>query len=192
MEWPRWNADIKEARIEGDLAPGTSFTWKAGPGTIRSAFREVDWPHVLAWTGKTMGITAIHVYRLEQADDRRESFLKSRGMASWRAFFASPSRRRSRRQLMTDCELKRPRLRHGLRTELMGRSGTDVLPSRPTGPQPSAQPGRTRRGADLNVVWSPSLVCRRFVTSRALALWDSHSSLTGSPRRILPSVNTSP
>ena len=68
MDWPRWNADIKEARIEGDLAPGTSFTWKAGPGTIRSTLREVDQPHVLGWTGKTMGIPAIHVYRLEQAD----------------------------------------------------------------------------------------------------------------------------
>lgn len=54
-EWPRWNADIKEARIEGDLAPRTSFTWKAGPGTIRSTLREVDRPHVLGWTGRTMG-----------------------------------------------------------------------------------------------------------------------------------------
>ena len=75
-EWPRWNADIKEARIEGDLAPGTSFTWKAGPGTIRSTLREVDRPHVLGWTGRTMGIPAIHVYRLEQADGQTRVVLE--------------------------------------------------------------------------------------------------------------------
>jgi len=67
--WPRWNASIASARLEGELAPGSTFRWKAGPGTITSTLREVDPPRELGWTGKTFGIKAVHVYRLEQRGD---------------------------------------------------------------------------------------------------------------------------
>jgi uncharacterized protein YndB with AHSA1/START domain len=63
--WPRWNPAIKTASLKGPLAEGTVFRWKAGPGTITSTLRQVSPPQVLAWTGKTMGIKAVHVYRLE-------------------------------------------------------------------------------------------------------------------------------
>lgn len=66
-EWPKWNPDVREARIEGDLSEGTHFKWKAGPGTIRSTLRYVERPYALGWTGKTLGIPAIHLYRLEEA-----------------------------------------------------------------------------------------------------------------------------
>jgi hypothetical protein len=41
------------------------FRWKAGPGTITSTLESVEPPKVIAWTGKTVGIKAIHVYQLE-------------------------------------------------------------------------------------------------------------------------------
>ena len=63
--WPGWNPDVKSAALQGDLAPGSTFRWKTGPGTIVSTLREVDPPREIAWTGKTMGIAAVHVYRLE-------------------------------------------------------------------------------------------------------------------------------
>jgi carbon monoxide dehydrogenase subunit G len=66
-KWPQWNPDVKAATIEGELVEGTDFRWKAGPGTIHSTLRTVERPRVLAWTGKTMGIPAIHVYKLEPA-----------------------------------------------------------------------------------------------------------------------------
>jgi uncharacterized protein YndB with AHSA1/START domain len=66
--WPSWNPDVKSAALEGDLAPGSTFRWKAGPGTIVSTLRHVDPPQEIAWTGKTMGIAAVHVYRLEPRD----------------------------------------------------------------------------------------------------------------------------
>jgi hypothetical protein len=44
------------AAVDGDVALGANFTWKAGPGTIRSTLRQVDRPHVLGWTGRTLGI----------------------------------------------------------------------------------------------------------------------------------------
>ncbi len=67
--WPRWNAEIKSAAIAGPPAAGAQFRWKAGPGTIRSTITRVERPQLLAWTGRTLGISAIHVWRLEaQAD----------------------------------------------------------------------------------------------------------------------------
>jgi uncharacterized protein YndB with AHSA1/START domain len=68
--WPRWNHDVKEARLQGEFKPGTQFLWKAGPGKITSLLQEVDPPHILAWTGKTMGINAIHVWKIELIDGK--------------------------------------------------------------------------------------------------------------------------
>jgi uncharacterized protein YndB with AHSA1/START domain len=66
--WPEWNFDVKSASLDGGLAPGSTFRWKAGPGTIVSTLRTVEPPREVSWTGKTMGIAAVHVYRLEPAD----------------------------------------------------------------------------------------------------------------------------
>jgi uncharacterized protein YndB with AHSA1/START domain len=63
--WPQWNPAITEAHLEGERTPGSVFRWKAGPGGITSTLRQVERPHILAWTGKTFGINAVHVYRLE-------------------------------------------------------------------------------------------------------------------------------
>jgi uncharacterized protein YndB with AHSA1/START domain len=68
-QWPSWNPAVREASLNGPLAPGTKFRWKAGPGAITSTLRQVEPPRLLAWTGKTFGINAIHVYRLESQDE---------------------------------------------------------------------------------------------------------------------------
>jgi hypothetical protein len=36
--WPTWNPDIAEASLRGPVRPGTTFSWKSGPGTITSTF----------------------------------------------------------------------------------------------------------------------------------------------------------
>ncbi len=63
--WPCWNPDIREARLEGQLEAGTTFHWRAGPGTITSVLRSVETGRELGWTGTTMGVHAVHVWRLE-------------------------------------------------------------------------------------------------------------------------------
>ena len=67
--WPTWNPDVKSMSMPGDLVAGSEFRWKAGPGTITSVLQHVDRPRQIAWTGKTLGIRAIHVYRLEPRGD---------------------------------------------------------------------------------------------------------------------------
>jgi uncharacterized protein YndB with AHSA1/START domain len=65
-DWPAWNPDVKSVAIEGAAVEGASFRWRAGPGTIRSTILRVDRPRLIAWSGRTLGIRAIHVWRLEQ------------------------------------------------------------------------------------------------------------------------------
>jgi uncharacterized protein YndB with AHSA1/START domain len=64
-DWPRWNPDVSSASLEEGLSEGARFRWKAGPGTITSTLQRIDRPRLIAWTGRTFGIKAIHVHRLE-------------------------------------------------------------------------------------------------------------------------------
>ena len=67
-QWPSWNPDVHSVVVEGEIAEGTRFKWKAGGVTIESTLREIDRPREIAWTGKTLGTAAIHVWRLAPRD----------------------------------------------------------------------------------------------------------------------------
>jgi uncharacterized protein YndB with AHSA1/START domain len=66
--WPSWNPDVKSMSMQGGLAEGSVFRWRAGPGTITSRIQHVEPPRVIGWTGTIFGIKAKHVYRLEARD----------------------------------------------------------------------------------------------------------------------------
>jgi Polyketide cyclase / dehydrase and lipid transport len=68
--WPSWNRDVKSMTMQGPVAPGSVFRWKAGPGTIESTIQRVEQPRLIAWTGKTLGIKAIHFWHLEPRDGK--------------------------------------------------------------------------------------------------------------------------
>jgi uncharacterized protein YndB with AHSA1/START domain len=68
-QWPSWNPDVKSVTAEGPVQPGTVFRWKAGPSSLTSTLQVVDPPHQIAWTGTTMGIKAVHVFRFQATDD---------------------------------------------------------------------------------------------------------------------------
>ena len=68
-EWPRWNPEISTAELDGPLAPGSTFRWRAGPGTITSVLREVRPGELLEWTGRTFGVRAIHAWHVRADDD---------------------------------------------------------------------------------------------------------------------------
>lgn len=63
--WPSWNPGVRTAALDGELTRGATFRWEAGPGTITSTIQELDPPNRITWRGSTVGIKAIHVYRLE-------------------------------------------------------------------------------------------------------------------------------
>lgn len=68
--WPKWNPDVKQCLAHGELESGTQFQWKAGLGNITSVLQNVEPPHLLAWTGKMMGLNAIHVCKIDFADNK--------------------------------------------------------------------------------------------------------------------------
>ena len=46
----------------------TEFRWKARPSSLTSTLQVVDPPREIAWSGTTMGIKAVHVFRFQASD----------------------------------------------------------------------------------------------------------------------------
>jgi uncharacterized protein YndB with AHSA1/START domain len=67
--WPSWNKNVSKIQLQGDVKIGTSFVWVAGGSKIVSRLEEVDAPNRLAWSGKTLGIRALHVWIFEKKDE---------------------------------------------------------------------------------------------------------------------------
>ena len=68
--WPAWNPDVKSASLDGPLVEEATFRWKAGPSTITFTVIRFDRPRLIAWTGKTLGIRAVHVWHLTSTNGR--------------------------------------------------------------------------------------------------------------------------
>ncbi|MCA9631681.1 MAG: SRPBCC family protein [Myxococcales bacterium] len=66
-QWPSWNPDVSGAQLLGPLAVGTAFRWRAGPGTITSTLLGVEPERELSWRGSSLGVRALHVWRLRPA-----------------------------------------------------------------------------------------------------------------------------
>jgi uncharacterized protein YndB with AHSA1/START domain len=96
QRWPEWNSDVKSMSVDGSAAaPGTTFRWKAGPGTITSTVQKVDRPTAIGWTGTTMGLRAVHVWRFEP----REHGTVVHTVESWEGLVARLLRGRMQRTL---------------------------------------------------------------------------------------------
>jgi hypothetical protein len=94
-EWPSWNRNVKSVDVEGDVAPGAVFRWKAGPASLISKVKVVDPPCEIAWTGTMMSIKAVHVFQFEG----RDGGTLARSEESWEGWIASLLRGYSRRTL---------------------------------------------------------------------------------------------
>ena len=66
--WPTWNSDVRSMTFQDPLEPGSTFRWKSGSASLVSTLRVVDPPREIGWTGVTMGIKAVHVFRFEPND----------------------------------------------------------------------------------------------------------------------------
>jgi hypothetical protein len=45
------------------------FRWKAGPAKLVSTIQTVERPVEIGWTGRALGMNAVHVWRLERHGD---------------------------------------------------------------------------------------------------------------------------
>jgi uncharacterized protein YndB with AHSA1/START domain len=94
-QWPSWNPDVKSVTLEGPVQPGTVFRWKSGPSSLTSTLQVVDPPHEIAWTGTTMGIKAVHLFRFQANDGGT----LARSEESWEGLLASLLKGYSRKTL---------------------------------------------------------------------------------------------
>lgn len=66
--WPEWQADVSSAQLEGALAVGTTFRWKAKGLTIASTVEELEPGRRIGWTGSSIGMKAVHLWTFEPQD----------------------------------------------------------------------------------------------------------------------------
>lgn len=61
-DWPSWQSDIKSASLDGDVAPGGSFTWTTAglDEPIVSTIYAVVPHDTTLWGGPSAGIVGIH------------------------------------------------------------------------------------------------------------------------------------
>lgn len=67
--WPRWNKEVRSVKLQGPVAPGTEFHWKAGGSQIHSRLEEVAPLRRVVWTGRTFGLRAVHVWEFQNEGD---------------------------------------------------------------------------------------------------------------------------
>jgi hypothetical protein len=63
--WPSWNPAVISAKLNGAFEVGTTFNWNSGGISIVSTLQEIQPTTKLVWTGKAIGIRAIHVWSLQ-------------------------------------------------------------------------------------------------------------------------------
>ena len=81
--WSAWQRDITKPRLNGELKPGSTFDWKTGGATIHSTLHTVEPFNNFGWTGRTLGMLAIHNWTISEVsgqtivsvDESMEGFL---------------------------------------------------------------------------------------------------------------------
>lgn len=69
-QWTTWQNEISNVRLNDSLQAGTTFAWKTGGAKIHSIIHTVNPHSQFGWTGKTMGIFAIHNWTLSEENGK--------------------------------------------------------------------------------------------------------------------------
>ena len=66
--WTTWQTYIRKSILNGDLKPGSTFEWQSGGARIYSKLHTGEPFKYFGWTGKTLGIFAIHNWTLKETN----------------------------------------------------------------------------------------------------------------------------
>lgn len=67
--WPSWQSSVTKAEVNGPVAAGTKFRWKAGGLNIHSELHTVTKDSEIGWTGKIWWIKAVHNWYLSHENN---------------------------------------------------------------------------------------------------------------------------
>lgn len=59
-DWPSWQSEVTQSRLNGELSEGVVFKWKAGGLSFSSEIHTIVSNKEFGWTGRTIGTSAIH------------------------------------------------------------------------------------------------------------------------------------
>jgi hypothetical protein len=71
-QWASWQQDISAPYLQGKPSAGSIFTWKTGGAKITSMLHTVEPYCKFCWTGKTLGMFAIHNWTLRANGNQTE------------------------------------------------------------------------------------------------------------------------
>jgi uncharacterized protein YndB with AHSA1/START domain len=68
-KWTQWQTSVTETTVEGTIEEGTNFKWKVGGLFFKSKIHTSRPNTVFGWTGRTIGVSAIHNWTLMKKED---------------------------------------------------------------------------------------------------------------------------
>jgi len=98
-KWPKWQPNITASKFAGPLKQGTEFEWTTGGTKITSRLAVVRAGEELAWTGKALNATAIHVWQLRPTPDGGTEVSTRESMSGFmlKVFYSSKELEKSQR-----------------------------------------------------------------------------------------------
>jgi uncharacterized membrane protein len=67
--WPEWQPDVSSVTLTGELAVESVFRWKAKGVNITSTLGVVEPNRRIGWTGRSIGMRAVHIWAFEPQGD---------------------------------------------------------------------------------------------------------------------------
>lgn len=80
--WPKWQNEIAFARLEGALQQGAAFKWKAMGINIESVLHKVSKYKAIGWSGKSIGMNAVHVWNFEKHGNKTK-VITEESLSGW-------------------------------------------------------------------------------------------------------------
>lgn len=80
--WLKWQKEVSHAKLQGKLARGTTFTWKAMGMNITSELQEVIENKIIGWSGKSIGMNAIHIWKFEKQGNKTK-VITEESLSGW-------------------------------------------------------------------------------------------------------------
>lgn len=65
--WPEWQKEVSSAKLIGGLKKGSTIKWRAMGMGISSTIEDVSKHKVIGWSGKSIGMYAIHFWYFEKS-----------------------------------------------------------------------------------------------------------------------------
>jgi len=81
--WVNWQPDVSSAQLEGSLATGTVFRWKAKGLAITSTLHTVEPQQRIGWTGVSLGMYAIHNWTFERQGEKNTHVVTEESLSGW-------------------------------------------------------------------------------------------------------------